>query len=146
MIWAIIVGVLLVVGIVLLPTSVHDKEDLFDVGGMFFFTVIILTIAVVCALIFSYIFAQSNSPNSIGNSEKRTELADEVASLNATYECLKDGGTHSVVEIAHYNDLVRQFQDKVAIGQMYRKNPWTNWFASRVWNEFSVDDVKLYTP
>lgn len=144
MIWTIIVGIMFVVGIVLLAVAIHNGEDIGDTTG--FTAAILLTVSIVVLLIFVGVFIQANAQNSIYNNDTRASLTNEVASLNATYECLKDGSAHNIVEISHYNDLVRQFQYKVRQGKIYKNNPWTNWFTSRVWNEFSVDDVKLYTP
>ena len=144
MIWTIILLTLLVAGIVFLAVAIHNGEGVEDMSG--FFATVLLTISVIVLLVFVAVFIQANAQNSIFNNDTRAELTNEVASLNATYECLKDGSAHSIVEISHYNDLVRQFQNKVTFGQISRKNPWTNWFTSRVWDEFNVDDVKLYTP
>lgn len=144
MIWTIILLTLLVAGLVFLAVAIHNRDGIEDMSG--FFATVLLTISIMVLLIFVVVFIQANAQNSMFNNETRAVLTDEAASLNATYECLKDGNAHNIVEITHYNDLVRQFQDKVTLGQMHRKNPWMNWFTSRVWNEFSVDDVKLYTP
>ena len=144
MIWTIILLTLLVAGLVFLAVAIHNDEGVEDMSG--FFATVFLTVSIMVLLVFVVVFIQANAQNSMFNCETRAELTDEVASLNATYECLKDGNAHTIVEITHYNDLVRQFQDKVTFGHMHRKNPWMNWFTSRVWDEFSVDDVKLYTP
>ena len=144
MIWTIIILTILVAGLVFLAVAIHNGDGVEGMAG--FFAAVLLTVSILVLLVFVAVFIQANAHNSVFNNDTRTELTNEVASLNATYECLKDGSAHSIVEISHYNDLVRQFQDKVAFGQISRKNPWMNWFTSRVWNEFSVDDVKLYTP
>lgn len=79
--------------------------------------------------------------------ETRQELAKDVVLLTSQYDILSaaEDGYTKYVAVEQYNEKVKEFKTKVRDGQNTYKNPWTSWFSTPVYLEFSEDMVSYIT-
>lgn len=145
MILFLIFGALFLISIVsiIIGNNIETKNDtdcMLYYGGHVVGT-IILVILVICSLLIINV----NTP--WDRYEIRESLQVEIDSLNCDYNTFMKNGEGEIIStqnltVTEYNEKVKDFKEDLIYYKAGRMDPFTNWFVSSVYDEFTGDEVK----